>query len=85
MRDVLHLTKKEVKKMDLLEYTDALNYCWITYKTRSMVSGGIDNNSKSKGKEQLHLEFDQSHIKKRIEEGFVSSIGKSENSWYRGD
>ena len=36
--DILHKNKEEISNMDLIEYLEAVNYCWITYIFKNNLS-----------------------------------------------
>lgn len=34
LRDILHLNREDLNKLNLREYVEALNYAWLTYTVR---------------------------------------------------
>lgn len=60
--DILHLTREEIKELNIIEMNDMLNYCWSAYILRAINLPSKDKKGRSLGTQSVKVDFDQSEI-----------------------
>ena len=66
LMDILHYKKEEIEDMNAVEMIDAINYSWMTFMSRNMLTGKKDK----KGKNDLSLHFKHTGIEAFIKESY---------------
>jgi len=85
LRDVIHMNKTEQDQMSLERYLTAINYSWISYNARLMISDKKGTGKTQKGLEVKHPGIEASE--RQLRGGFLNNpslIPKSIIPPYRG-